>query len=235
MKKILLAVAAVGLAFGANAQQWDELFEASFEGKVIHDGDEVWITQYDDYSEMGMGYDYQAQHIELKNLQDAPRQCFAAMTFTDQPTQSMLQADEAYWGKPALCYTGGVIMGGKPTNACLSGSGVMIGAGFAGVPAKGTDSFQWQPHLSFCSPEAVSKYKILLQPMEGEGDDAVDYGTGLTFYVVFAAKDLSGVAEIEAAEEGDAIYYDLAGRVVENPVKGLYIKVAGGKAIKVMK
>lgn len=43
----------------------------------------------------------------------------------------------------------------------------------------------------------------------------------------------AGVAEIEAAE-GEVRYYDLQGREVVNPAKGLYIRIAGGKAEKVL-
>lgn len=43
----------------------------------------------------------------------------------------------------------------------------------------------------------------------------------------------TAISEIEAAE-GEAIYYDLMGRKVANPEKGLYIRVINGKAVKVV-
>ncbi len=42
-----------------------------------------------------------------------------------------------------------------------------------------------------------------------------------------------GVAGIETAE-GEAVYYNLQGARVENPAAGVYVKVAGGKAVKVV-
>ncbi|MDE7462385.1 MAG: starch-binding protein [Muribaculaceae bacterium] len=44
----------------------------------------------------------------------------------------------------------------------------------------------------------------------------------------------SGVAEIESAEEGEAIYFNLQGVKVANPENGLYIKVLNGKSTKVV-
>ena len=43
----------------------------------------------------------------------------------------------------------------------------------------------------------------------------------------------TAISEIEAAE-GEAVYYDLMGRKVANPEKGLYIRVINGKAVKVV-
>ena len=43
---------------------------------------------------------------------------------------------------------------------------------------------------------------------------------------------IDGVAGIEVAEE--AVYYNLQGARVENPAAGVYVKVAAGKAEKVI-
>ncbi len=51
--------------------------------------------------------------------------------------------------------------------------------------------------------------------------------------VTYAIDFLSGIAGIEA-EAGEAVYYNLQGVRVENPVKGLYIRVANGKSQKVI-
>lgn len=44
-----------------------------------------------------------------------------------------------------------------------------------------------------------------------------------------------GVAEIEAAEEGEAVYFNLQGQRVNNPERGIFVKVVNGKATKVVK
>lgn len=54
---------------------------------------------------------------------------------------------------------------------------------------------------------------------------------GLTFQITLSKTD--GVAGV-AAEDGDAVYFDLQGRKVANPERGIYVKVAAGKASKVV-
>lgn len=44
----------------------------------------------------------------------------------------------------------------------------------------------------------------------------------------------SGVAEIEEAAQAPAVFYNIQGQKVANPTSGLYIKVQGGKATKVV-
>ena len=43
------------------------------------------------------------------------------------------------------------------------------------------------------------------------------------------------VIEIEAANESDAVYYNLQGVRVQNPERGIYVKVVNGKATKVLR
>ncbi len=52
--------------------------------------------------------------------------------------------------------------------------------------------------------------------------------------VLYKKADGSGVANIAVENNGEAVYYNLQGVRVENPVKGLYIVVKGGKSQKVM-
>lgn len=61
------------------------------------------------------------------------------------------------------------------------------------------------------------------------------YNKTVTLYVVnYAPAGGSGVAEIEAAEAIEPVYFNLQGVKVANPEKGLYIKVEGKKATKVV-
>lgn len=63
---------------------------------------------------------------------------------------------------------------------------------------------------------------------------AVDDATGAKSVVKTYDVDVqSGIVGIEA-EDGEAVYYNLQGVRVENPVKGLYIRVANGKSQKVI-
>lgn len=52
----------------------------------------------------------------------------------------------------------------------------------------------------------------------------------------FKADKQSGINGIETDTDGSAVYYDLTGRRVDNPVKGnVYIRIVAGKAIKIIK
>lgn len=55
-----------------------------------------------------------------------------------------------------------------------------------------------------------------------------------TLPMLYVKGDNSGVANIAVENNGEAVYYNLQGVRVENPVKGLYIVVKGGKSQKVM-
>lgn len=55
-----------------------------------------------------------------------------------------------------------------------------------------------------------------------------------SLYVISYNNDGSGVAEIEAEAAGEAVYYNLQGVKVAEPENGLYIKVQGNKATKVL-
>lgn len=55
-----------------------------------------------------------------------------------------------------------------------------------------------------------------------------------SLYVISYNNDGSGVAEVEAAENGEVVYYNLQGVKVAEPENGLYIKVQGNKATKVL-
>ncbi len=60
------------------------------------------------------------------------------------------------------------------------------------------------------------------------------YSGSTSLYVInYAAAD-SSVAELEADENAEAVYYNLQGVKVAEPENGLYIKVQGNKATKVL-
>lgn len=55
-----------------------------------------------------------------------------------------------------------------------------------------------------------------------------------TFYINKQSSELTGIEPIESATHETAVYYNLHGLMVKNPTKGVYIKVVGGKASKVI-
>ena len=60
------------------------------------------------------------------------------------------------------------------------------------------------------------------------------FNKATSLYVISYNNDGSGVDEIEAEANGEAVYYNLQGVKVAEPENGLYIKVQGNKATKVL-
>lgn len=83
---------------------------------------------------------------------------------------------------------------------------------------------------------------LLLEAVDGEGGD-VPYELEAGSYVVIfdynemtvAFVDESGVKTLVAGEDNVAVYYNLHGMKVNNPDKGIFVKVVNGKAVKVVK
>lgn len=77
-------------------------------------------------------------------------------------------------------------------------------------------------------------------PTEGEVNVTVSKNGAEGTFTFYVRKTDSGwntstgVEEIEGAEEGEAIYFTIDGVRVQNPEKGIYIKVVGNKATKVL-
>ncbi len=46
---------------------------------------------------------------------------------------------------------------------------------------------------------------------------------------------LSGIASVDSENASEAVYYNLQGVRVDNPANGVFVRVAGGKATKVVK
>lgn len=77
-------------------------------------------------------------------------------------------------------------------------------------------------------------------------DELLDFGTqftvglyaganGLNFKVNVIEKKDSAVGSMEVEADSEALFYDLSGRRVVNPERGIYIKVHNGKAEKLVK
>ena len=67
----------------------------------------------------------------------------------------------------------------------------------------------------------------------GEGAQTNDFSDISSDLTYLQDGSTTGVEEIEAAEDVEAVYYNLQGVRVANPENGLYIRVAGNKATKV--
>lgn len=93
------------------------------------------------------------------------------------------------------------------------------------------DTFSYQCELTY--KEACQAER--LQVIAFVNDYDPDHPTQCQVYnAAFATDHTVGVSSLGAdAQMSEAVYYDLTGRRVANPGRGIYVKVQGGKAVKV--
>lgn len=229
MKKSLLAILMLGAATAASAQSFSDYFTVSYHDKEIKDGETIYVTDRIDLGDMM--YLYEAD-INVANKQDVPVACAGVFNYY-QPARSVVVADADFWGYPALCYMGAAQIGNFGTQGCLPPGALDVAHATLWVPKAGTDTFKWQPHLEGAAADAVSTYTLTLVQMNGEDPDSLEDGESMTIYICYSEKDLSAVETI-AVDNADVKYYDLQGRAVKAPQKGLYIRLSNGKAQKVI-
>lgn len=80
--------------------------------------------------------------------------------------------------------------------------------------------------------EVGSTGEIPYELEAGFYDITFDYNE---YTVTFAVAGEGGVDGVIAAQNGEAVYYNLQGVKVSNPDKGIFVKVVDGKALKVVK
>lgn len=95
------------------------------------------------------------------------------------------------------------------------------------------------PEDNYIDPNILSVY---LDAVNGEGGDVPYELAEGTYTVQFDLDELmltfvSGSDGVETVVmgEGNAVYFNLHGQKVNNPEKGIYVKVVNGKAVKVIK
>ena len=77
------------------------------------------------------------------------------------------------------------------------------------------------------STNYIMYYVIEVKVGDAEG------GKGI-YYLLFSTEESSFVNEISSSKDSKAIYYDLQGRRIDNPSKGIFIEVNGSKTRKVV-
>ena len=233
----------LGTAVAASAQSFSDYFTLSYHGTELKDGDTVYVTERIDEGD-GLGFSY-ISHINVTNKTDLILPCRAVFQYFE-PSMTDVKGNPDFWGTPSMCFSGAVAIAGSAQNSCLIGGQLDAGSGTVWVPAQGKGDFQWEPHLDFANGTAVSTYKLVIAPLIGEGNLAelidsgelslsdLEEGTPVTLNICYCETDPSGVETIDADENAEIKYYDLQGNKVVAPVKGLYIRVAGDKATKVI-
>ncbi len=239
MKKFLLAIAACGLMTPAFAQEelapFAEFFTIGYEGQTLESGATVNITKYeqDDPEIFGEGVVTYTGELSVENEGFMPQYIHATYN-AYQPTAKEYLNNRLHWGEVQLCYS--APYGGN----CLSGNtSSILGFNFADssleVPLSTVGKFEFQLHVLACDQDAEATYLLTLQavdlPDPTNENEYMPVSEPFNLYINFSEAAKSGVANIEATTE-NGVYYDLQGRKVENPSKGIYIYRQGNKTVK---
>lgn len=214
MKKLLLFSAVAGMAFSAGAQQFSELYKVTANNKTVEYGETLYFSDHDDL----MTYDAK---ITVTPLDGETREMRATFSGTGAPSVSEITSGE--WGNIAFCFE--TSEGG---GNCLNGSTInknILGQGTVSVPGDGY--LTWDIHNYFYTREDKSTYKLQMFPIV-DGQEIDDFFECLVVYDPSGA----GVATVEIDENLPVEYFDMAGRKVLNPSKGIYLLRQNGKTVK---
>lgn len=212
MKKTLLfSLLALG-TLSAGAADFTDLFEVTYDGRPLANGSTIYMPgPFEDRVET----EITVRPITLPEVETS--RMFASLASTGNPTAEQIM-DDLSWGIPSLCYVsdcGGSCFMASFTNPNIFGEGYAYYDGY----------ITWQIHLDDCTTDKPSRYKLELTGYDEDNQETDDL---FTCYIEY---DPSGTNAIEgiAADSASADYFDLQGRRIASPTKGIYI--SNGKKI----
>lgn len=221
MKKLLLLSALAVSAMGVNAEGFGDYYKLLYEGQEVTNGQEIVIKDAH-YDAEWKEYSYECL-LAIENQKDEPGKMFGGMYFTGTPTyqevsEGMMQTPWT-WGMPQIC--GEQCFGMKPD---------YVGEGYYEIlPSSAGLEQSWQIHIqSIATDDKVSKYDLFFAACDENGERIED--ADISLHLVFGDEG-SGVESISVADEAP-VFYDLQGRMVANPEKGIYIVKRGAKVAK---
>lgn len=130
--------------------------------------------------------------------------------------------------------TGGYVPVDAPTFSIADGETVYAGTSIEITAAEGTEiyvKYLNDDFVVYTEPIVLETAGTAVIEAYAKKDGVVSETVKATYTVVDKPSSLTSV---EAATDADAIYFDLSGRRVSNPTPGLYIRISGSKAEKVM-
>lgn len=235
MNKFLLPAAllllSAGNIYADELPLISDLFNITYKGQSLTPDATIEINDFTDASQLfGPNTVIYDADIEVENLDIMPAYINGTLSFAGQPTAKQYEQNRSFWGTPQLCYS--VQIGDElPTGNCLLGNPPYnLGNGCVQVPVEGVGTFNWILHVQGANKEATSKYKLTLQAKSAE-TDGVALSQPITVTLQFSTAD-SGVDSIDAEADAATEWFDLQGRKVVNPEKGLYILRQGNKVSK---
>lgn len=209
-------------------QPFADYVSIKYNGKEIKEGDFVIVDHYN-----AAAFQYEGE-LEI-TVKGQPSEAILGINgyFTNLPTRAEWISDKVAWGTPQICQASGQCFSSTDTEWCNTNSYQLPGM-------NDVLSFhlvgEQNPNIDINDPSTWGKvppsktgvYLVVFTPFV----DGMDDIEPLTFSIV-AGPDAAYVEGVEIDNDAPAVYYDLMGRKVVNPVKGqLVIESRGGKAIK---
>lgn len=236
MKKSLLAILFASLSFGAFAQD-DEYMDFNDMFTITYDGDEVTAstpvlaTHIIENSDGTLNY---SMDLDVENHDIDPSGLRAVLSPYNPDGKTYL-ANKDFWGEVQLCYMSKAA--GATSGNCLSGNinhpiAPNFGAGNLIVPvSNGSNEFKLQIHVNNAAAEADASYLLKLQGIYDDAGTIYYLTNPVSLILNFKSVSLNiDETLISSPQEGE--YYDLQGRRIKNPSKGIYIYRTSDKAIK---
>ncbi len=205
--KLLSAIALSFMGLSAMAQSVDNSFSfVDAQGNVVADGSTITATELE-YMDDGNGGYYQIPSgIYVKNNKDEIGYCSVAFKCTSKDNGSL-----------SLCFPG----------SCMNTVDYGLEFENGPQPIKGsvTSSLatEWLP-TGYGTATATYTLKIYNVDPSNYQDIYVCDGPTITVKYVFGTSDINNTVSDKRTTSTE--YYDLSGRKIETPVKGVYVKVS---------
>lgn len=222
---ILLAIFSIGLQAKADYSDYYKVYYNDIE---LFPGDTIYCSDYQEIEVANRLTYYYETSIRVINQLNESNINWAQLNYTDLPTEDERNSDKNFWGTLALCYYGGDENGEMASCMSPSGSAVRI-------PNNEYDCFEWHPQLQKASPQCRSIYTLIIKAGFGElawWNYYLEEDSEFYVNIVFQPKESAAINTIEIEEEQQKVYYDLSGKVIKNPDRGLYIIKQGNSFSK---
>ena len=214
MKKLYTLAAAALVALTANAQN----FTLSVHGEPVKDGDRVDITKY----WVGEGVNQYNPEFAITSTTNATAKVTAKLIKDDcSPKLSEDYLTGAKWSL-LFCEEGGQCHNINEVGKSMSSNYTLT--------ANEPKTIQ----VEFALFDKGDEQNLEDLKIDYEFSVEVTIGNETSTVYMYGDKSPAGVEDITVDSNAPAVYFDLQGRKVANPEKGIYIKRQGAKATKVV-
>ena len=225
MKKLLLFSACAALATAAYAQNSSDYYTVSYKGEELGNGDTIICTDgiFENFTDQDGNVIVSELNFECDvNYQNVLTNEYPILLEVEQVSGDF---GSSYY---QICYQ----VEGGISNCLLNPPYQTMLPGMFGKP------FAWQLHVYNALENGDAVYKLTSYACEGGQQtnglvvvDKVLEDTAFVVYVKLQYED-AGVESIGSADDSAPVYFDLQGRRVNNPSKGIFVVKEGKKVSK---